>query len=857
MAAPVAVNLSATDNFSTVMGKMLRSLDAIAGAHMGYTVAAIATTAAVTKSISVAAEYETQLAKVNTMLSLGEERFLPGYATEMKNLAAISGQSTQTLSDGLYDILSASRGAEGAIKILAATTGAAIGGFTNVAVATSGALTTLNAFGLANEDITSILDRQFATVKRGRLTYEQYANNIGQLAATSSLAGQSLEAMNASVATVTRGGISAERAITQINRAIMTFIKPATEAKAAAEKYGIELGVNAVAGDNLSKTLAKLKTLSAEQLAEIFRDIRGYKAISILTQNYAGFVRDLGEQHNAAGDAARAQTKAEDRLNFQIERSVQIFKNAGESIGGVFTPALKEALKAINDTILALKTIELSPEIWMENQLAVLEALNKTRDLTLEERVLVVQLNKALENRLENEEETARFIQRAVNLTNSRSQAEIGISDSIRQQLEHQKNLVKIVEKVAEIRAKSLAARTSAALSPLLPKTTDVFKGIFDPDLIERQEKRQNELNKELAEEDDLHRQIAASIANQATKYAGLQRAIAFVNEERERAAKGVLVAGFETTRGGAATGLEEQEETNLLPGAIAEGRQSIIDFESTSLEAYNSLAEDKKTIDDSYYSWLEERMTTRFDSEMLMAQISTETMLELYESTFNRVEDTFARQMSGIEKAGGRKFWRGIAFEANKALVSVPIDYGKEWIKSKVKLAAFDKVNNAKNAAIDKAARILELKGRMAVETAKTYARAFAFHVGIYPPTAPALAAANTAQMLAAVAPHVAAGSLHGGIDEVPLSGDNKSYILKGGERVLQPAANKEFMALMEVIKGQGLDNTIGAPEGGSGNVAVSVFLGLREIRDIVVEVVNDASRDGDLVIDPRAILA
>jgi TP901 family phage tail tape measure protein len=396
MADVADVRLSAKDNFSTVMGKMLRAMDSIIGKHTALAASAIATGAVIKGSISVYADFEEQLAKVNTMLSDGESRFLPGYKKAIKELAASSGQATETLSDGLYDILSASRGAEDAVAILSATTSAAIGGFTDVATATSSALTTLNAFKLENEDVNRILDLQFATVKRGRLTYEQYAQNIGQLAATSSLAGQSMESMNAAVATVTRGGISAERAITQINRAILTFIKPSTEAAAAAKEYGIELGINAVQGDNLGKTLAKLKELDAEQLAQIFRDIRGYKAISILTQNYEGFLRDLGEQYDSTGRAAEATEKATNTLNVQLARSAEIFKNLGESIGGVFAPALRDALRAINDAIQGTIKLNQAPEIWLQRQIDILETFRETRGLTKEEIILLGQLKPKL-----------------------------------------------------------------------------------------------------------------------------------------------------------------------------------------------------------------------------------------------------------------------------------------------------------------------------------------------------------------------------------------------------------------------------------------------------------------------------
>ena len=41
--------------------------------------------------------------------------------------------------------------------------------------------------------------------------------------------------------------------------------------------------------------------------------------------------------------------------------------------------------------------------------------------------------------------------------------------------------------------------------------------------------------------------------------------------------------------------------------------------------------------------------------------------------------------------------------------------------------------------------------------------------------------------------------GQFHGGIDSVPASYDNKSFMLKNGERIVQPEANKKLMAFLD----------------------------------------------------------
>ncbi|EHO3779075.1 hypothetical protein KK713_004234 [Salmonella enterica] len=45
--------------------------------------------------------------------------------------------------------------------------------------------------------------------------------------------------------------------------------------------------------------------------------------------------------------------------------------------------------------------------------------------------------------------------------------------------------------------------------------------------------------------------------------------------------------------------------------------------------------------------------------------------------------------------------------------------------------------------------------------------------------------------------------GQFHGGVDELPSSYDNKSFLLKAGERVVQPAANQDLIKFLDEQKG------------------------------------------------------
>lgn len=87
----------------------------------------------------------------------------------------------------------------------------------------------------------------------------------------------------------------------------------------------------------------------------------------------------------------------------------------------------------------------------------------------------------------------------------------------------------------------------------------------------------------------------------------------------------------------------------------------------------------------------------------------------------------------------------------------------------------------------------------------------------------------ANYAQVLSlgmsiiSTAKGAAAGQFHGGVDEIPAHLDNKSFILKQGERVVQPEANKKLTAFLDKQEGGSTsgDITVNAPLIIQGDVA------------------------------------
>lgn len=85
--------------------------------------------------------------------------------------------------------------------------------------------------------------------------------------------------------------------------------------------------------------------------------------------------------------------------------------------------------------------------------------------------------------------------------------------------------------------------------------------------------------------------------------------------------------------------------------------------------------------------------------------------------------------------------------------------------------------------------------------------------------------AVANVAGLVASIKSTQIQGQAHSGLDEVPSSHDNSTFLLKAGERVVQPEANKDLTAYLNSQKsnatnGNGGSITVSAPVTIQGNV-------------------------------------
>ena len=351
----------AMDSIERMRNETLRLSQDLSRAGRTMAIAGGAMTAVAGLGVKAFASFERQLAFVNTMLDESTEHFMPEYERALMDMAAEVGEGTGALADGLYQILSASIDASGALDVLKVSAIAAKGGLTGTGVAADAITTILNSYALSADRAEWVSDVLFATVKRGKTTFAELAPSIGKVAATASVAGLSFEELGAAIATVTRGGLSTDLAITALNSTIAIFLKPTKPAIAAAKEFGLELSSNTLKSIGLMGAIQKLNEASAEQLAVIIPNRRAFRGMAVALKDMQGYQEDVAFMTSAAGRSMEAYGKISETVTERLARFGQVVKNMSREFGKNLMPLFSKMIDLLEGTAAAFN--RLSPGV--------------------------------------------------------------------------------------------------------------------------------------------------------------------------------------------------------------------------------------------------------------------------------------------------------------------------------------------------------------------------------------------------------------------------------------------------------------------------------------------------------------
>ncbi len=292
--------------------KGLAGLKRATGLAMAAVAAAfVATMVSATKKAN---EFQKAMANVSTLVDTTKVNMQELTFAVLK-LSPALGDTTE-LTKGLYQAFSSgARTAEDAMEttVTAAKFGKAA--LTDTFTAVDVLTTAMNAYGRETMTAEKAADIFFQTIKFGKIVGEELAASIGTSIPLFATAGISLEELTAGMAAMTKQGVSAQRATTQLNAIIRAFLAPSEEMTEALREVGYESGSVFLKAEGLAgalKLIADEAQGDATELRKLLPNIRGMKGVMALSgQGAKEFAFILNEMGNAAGVSNEAFEKQE------------------------------------------------------------------------------------------------------------------------------------------------------------------------------------------------------------------------------------------------------------------------------------------------------------------------------------------------------------------------------------------------------------------------------------------------------------------------------------------------------------------------------------------------------------------
>ncbi|MFA5357206.1 MAG: phage tail tape measure protein, partial [Candidatus Omnitrophota bacterium] len=307
----------------------------------------------VSDSISIAAEFETSMRNVNSILQMSESEF-EKVSDEVTAMSERFPQSAKVLADGLYDIASSGfEGAEG-LKVLEASAKAASAGLTTTETSAKGIAAVLNAYAMSADDAAAVSDTMFKTVDKGVITFEELSNTVGEFVAMGKIANVSFNSLSGALAYMTTKGINASEAGTSLNRMILALIDPSEEMAKVIHEAGYESGEAALKHLDLVDVLELVQEASGGSLTELqklfpeMRALRGASAmLSSGIEDLDTFMANFNDTLGSTDTALAEQSKS---FEFQLEILKNGFDNLKKTIGDAFLPVLTNLIEKVTES---------------------------------------------------------------------------------------------------------------------------------------------------------------------------------------------------------------------------------------------------------------------------------------------------------------------------------------------------------------------------------------------------------------------------------------------------------------------------------------------------------------------------
>jgi TP901 family phage tail tape measure protein len=321
----------------------------------GLGVAALAAGAMVVAgAVKMAAQFESEMAKVNTVAQVSKEELAALGDEVQATFRELPVENTKQLTDALYQVVSSGISVGKAMDVVKVATKTAVGGFTDAETAVDAITSVMNAYKDENLSAARAADVLAKTVEVGKVEMNEIAGSIGNVVGVASVMGVSIEELGAVTAAMSLNGVAASEGITSIRAAINDIIRPTELFKKEFPELAANFNETRLRGDGLVKFMQdfiKESDGSSEAMKRAFNSVEGYKlAVMAAKDGGQGFADMLVKMKDATG----AVDKQFEEVNKTAAAQYQIIKN---NLSSAFTELGTAILPVVNTVLSGLVSL--------------------------------------------------------------------------------------------------------------------------------------------------------------------------------------------------------------------------------------------------------------------------------------------------------------------------------------------------------------------------------------------------------------------------------------------------------------------------------------------------------------------
>ena len=362
------------------------SMDVMIGSLKAKIVASIVNTLkqGVVEGAKLAGQLEYAVEKTRTISN--ENRGIIN--SEVERIGKKYGTDYKEVSEGLYQVVSAIGDVHKKYSLLETANKLAITGFSSLNESVDGLTTVLNAYNLGIEEADRIANIFVRTQKVGKLTVQEFQQQLYKTVPTAKELGIQIDEIGASIALLTAKGSKAEVAQTQMGAFLYELLDTGSEVNKLFTKLkgrSIETYMNS--GGSLEGILRTLKDYSNQSGFKIESLFGRKEAKSFwlnLGNDIEGYIEKLKAINSPVNELDRNVDNLMSTMEKRLERGAKYWDDFKKAIGG----ATLEVLASIGDIVTghdketaARKKVN----IEIENSVKTLEELGRKNDKTKEE----------------------------------------------------------------------------------------------------------------------------------------------------------------------------------------------------------------------------------------------------------------------------------------------------------------------------------------------------------------------------------------------------------------------------------------------------------------------------------------